>query len=60
MSFQSFGNAKAVFETSFGFNPFTRKKLSAVDQGISAVGILGGGYATEIINKRMNTNVYKV
>ncbi|MFT9821039.1 pre-toxin TG domain-containing protein [Lysinibacillus sp. NPDC056185] len=39
------GNAKAVFETAFGFDPFTLDKLSAMDRGISAAGILGGGYA---------------
>lgn len=39
------GNAKAVFETSFGFDPFTREKSSAVNRGISAASILGGGYA---------------
>ncbi|MGE7129343.1 pre-toxin TG domain-containing protein [Lysinibacillus xylanilyticus] len=39
------GNAKAVFETAFGFNPITGEKLSAMDRGISAAGILGGGFA---------------
>ncbi|MGE8000556.1 YwqJ-related putative deaminase [Lysinibacillus sp. NPDC093190] len=39
------GNVKAAFETAFGFNPITLEKLSAVDRGISAVGILGGGFA---------------
>ncbi|WP_277815975.1 pre-toxin TG domain-containing protein, partial [Lysinibacillus sp. FJAT-14222] len=36
---------KAAFETAFGFDPFTLDKLSAMDRGISAAGILGGGYA---------------
>ncbi|MFJ6267120.1 pre-toxin TG domain-containing protein [Lysinibacillus xylanilyticus] len=39
------GNAKAVFETAFGFDPITGEKLSAVDRAISAAGILGGGIA---------------
>ncbi|MEG0258735.1 MAG: pre-toxin TG domain-containing protein [Lysinibacillus sp.] len=39
------GNAKAAFETAFGFDPIAMKKLSKVDRAISAAGIVGGGAA---------------
>ncbi|MEY9973237.1 hypothetical protein ABH966_003621 [Lysinibacillus sp. RC46] len=39
------GNAKAAFEAAFGFDPITKTKLSALDRGIAAAGVLGGGFA---------------